>query len=62
MAARLGLPTHDHLHNVVASPAWDGDTLGAVLVVDDTALPKTGADSVSVAHQYAGALGKNANC
>ena|SRR3712207_1318233 len=76
MAARLGLPAHDQLHNFVASPAWDGDALeaalaakadalvggrDAVLVVDDAALPKKGSASVGVAHQYAGALGESAN-
>src|SRR5918992_899108 len=57
MAMRLGLPAHDQLHNFVASPAWDGAPLeallaakagalvggpDAVLVVDDTAPPKKG--------------------
>src|ERR671916_402833 len=57
LAARLGLKGHDQLHHFVASTAWDDAPLrrllveradalvggpGAVLVVDDTALPKEG--------------------
>ena len=34
----------------------------AWLIIDDTALPKKGQNSVGVAPQYASALGKTANC
>src|SRR4051794_16421953 len=77
LAARLGLGGHDQLQHFIASPAWDDEPLRrvlagkadalvggpeAVLVVDDTALPKKGERSVGVARQYCGASGERADC
>jgi SRSO17 transposase len=77
MAARDDAVSYDQLHHFVASGVWDAAPLEAALlieadklaggddawlIVDDTALPKKGRNSVGVAPQYAGALGKNANC
>jgi SRSO17 transposase len=77
MAARLAPGDYDQLHHFVAAGVWDAAPLeaellakadglvggdDAVLVIDDTALPKKGKHSVGVAPQYASVLGKNANC
>lgn len=77
MAARDDAVSYDQLHHFVASGVWDAEPLEAALlaeadaqvggddawlIIDDTALPKKGRSSVGVAPQYAGALGKNANC
>lgn len=77
MAARDDAVSYDQLHHFVASGVWDATPLEAALlaeadaqvgggdawlIIDDTALPKKGRSSVGVAPQYAGALGKNANC
>ena len=77
MAARLAAGDYDQLHHFISSGVWgevpleeelavQADKLiggaNAMLVVDDTALPKKGSHSVGVAPQYASALGKTANC
>jgi SRSO17 transposase len=77
MAERLALGDYDQLHHFISAGTWDvtpleaellvqaGKLVGgrdAVLVVDDTAIPKKGTHSVGVAAQYASALGKTANC
>lgn len=77
IAERLAPGGYDRLHHFVSSGVWDAAPLeaelagqanrlvggpDAVLVIDDTALPKKGSFSVGVAPQYASALGKNANC
>ncbi len=77
MAERLAPGDYDQLHHFVAAGVWDaapleaelltqaGKLVGgsdAVLVIDDTAMPKKGKHSVGVAAQYASALGKTANC
>jgi len=77
MAARLAPGGYDQLHHFIADGVWDAASLelelliqanrlvggkDAVLVIDDTAMPKKGDRSVGVAPQYASALGKTANC
>jgi SRSO17 transposase len=77
MAERFAAGDYDQLHHFIAAGIWDAkpaetellvqaDKLvggsDAVLVVDDTAIPKKGTQSVGVAAQYASALGKTANC
>src|SRR5881392_590484 len=77
MAKRLALGEYDQLHHFIAAGVWDATPVetellvqadrlvggsDAVLVIDDTAIPKKGTHSVGVAAQYASALGKTANC
>lgn len=77
MAERLALGDYDQWHHFIAAGVWDATPVetellvqadrlvggaDAVLVIDDTAIPKKGRHSVGVAAQYASALGKTANC
>ncbi len=52
-------PLLDHLRSDVASELGDAD---GVFVVDDSAVPKKGTESVGVARQWCGRLGKVDNC
>ena len=71
MAERLAPGDYDQLHHFVAAGVWDAAPLetelliqadrlvggsDAVLVIDDTAVPKKGKHSVGVASQYGSAL------
>jgi SRSO17 transposase len=77
MAERFAPGDYDQLHHFVAAGVWDAAPLetelliqadelvggsDAVLVIDDTAMPKKGKHSAGVGTQYASALGKTANC
>ena len=74
MAERLVPGDYDQLHHFVAAGVWDAAPLetellvqadrlvggsDAVLVIDDTAMPKKGRHSVGVAAQYASAAGQD---
>jgi SRSO17 transposase len=68
---------HERIHHFVSTSTWDATPLetliaqeaqqlvggkDAVLIVDDTTLPKKGDYSVGIGHQYSGTVGKMTNC
>jgi hypothetical protein len=77
IAERFAAGDYDQLDHFIADGVWDAAPLeselliqdnrlvggdDAVVVIDDTAMPKKGERSVGVAAQYASSLGKTANC
>src|SRR5215469_1494069 len=77
IAAAVAGTSTERLQHLLTDAAWDAQALdeartklllashpptAGILVLDETGLPKKGTESVGVAAQYAGTLGKIGNC